>query len=626
MTRQFLSVLVSLVASCAAIGGEPEPPTLYALDLNAVLHTVDPTNATVLSSVPVTLDGFSINTCNELARHPITGDLYAIVRANPELGNGNDRLVTLDPETGAATYIGDLGDRFAGLAFLRNGSLIGVTGDGANNDETLFRIDATSGAATPITELGNGNDGEAIASAPGDLVYHASGRSDRNEYFERLSFDAFDGITDLRPSHSYAGNEEILSLAWSDAHAKMFGADYSARNLFTIDLATGDKTTVGALNIGVKGLAFDGATLYAVDNPRSYGGGSPPAFLTIDPESGAILSTTPINLPGYTLDRANGLARQPGTGRLFAIVGEDSNTRFLVTIDPATADATLIGLLSDRFAALAFRSDGALLAATGFGADIPKSLYTLDIATAQATFLRAMPNGDGGGQALAIAPDAYLYHAAGYRDGSQYFERMDPYSVSSPFVTDIPRFSSHTFPFETSVLAMAWSDAHNTMFLTTQAIGLHTLTTASPAAFGFVAFTDEHYQGVAFDGATCYAATANGTRLDTIDPGAGGAPLTSVNVTLAARPNITSMLGLARNPVDGLLYAIAHDNFFGVDERVLCTLDPVTGVATEVGVLSDRFVGLAFRADATLASPKPAAPIPTPSTRSAQRPPTRSFS
>ena len=52
-----------------------------------------------------------------------------------------------------------------------------------------------------------------------------------------------------------------------------------------------------------------------------------------------------------------------------------------------------------------------------------------------------------------------------------------------------------------------------------------------------------------------------------------------------------------RNPVNGLLYAIV---FEFANERRLVTLNPATGVATDIGVLDHRFAGLAFRANGTL--------------------------
>jgi hypothetical protein len=75
-----------------------------------------------------------------------------------------------------ATNVGLTGDCFAGIAFHSNGTLYGVTGDGAAIRESLFTLSTATGAATFLRVLGNGTGGEVIAFNPNDaLIYHASG-------------------------------------------------------------------------------------------------------------------------------------------------------------------------------------------------------------------------------------------------------------------------------------------------------------------------------------------------------------------------------------------------------------------------------------------------------------------
>ena len=52
---------------------------------------------------------------NYLATHPTTGELWALLKL---AGQNGRELVIIDPGTGAATSVGDTGDRFAGLAFV----------------------------------------------------------------------------------------------------------------------------------------------------------------------------------------------------------------------------------------------------------------------------------------------------------------------------------------------------------------------------------------------------------------------------------------------------------------------------------------------------------------------------
>src|SRR5439155_12783760 len=91
-------------------------------------------------------------------------------------GQSGRQLVKIDSGTGVATSIGNTGDNFAGLAFDSNGTLYGVTGDGATVPETLYTLSTSDASKTLVCTLGNGSDGEVIAFNPDDgLLYHASG-------------------------------------------------------------------------------------------------------------------------------------------------------------------------------------------------------------------------------------------------------------------------------------------------------------------------------------------------------------------------------------------------------------------------------------------------------------------
>jgi DNA-binding beta-propeller fold protein YncE len=159
---------------------------LYAVDSqvlreggSASIRTIDRANGNTLTSVPVLVDGLPVAGIKGLAAHPTTGRLYAILKDAqvPGEGGGSEfALAMIQPDTGAATIIAVMSDRFAGLAFDNAGTLYGVTGDGAVVPETLYTIDTGTGQATFFMTLGNGTDGEAIAFNSGNgLMYHLSG-------------------------------------------------------------------------------------------------------------------------------------------------------------------------------------------------------------------------------------------------------------------------------------------------------------------------------------------------------------------------------------------------------------------------------------------------------------------
>ena len=158
---------------------------LYSIDRSnpPILREIDPTNAKTFSEVDITIPGIDdedIFGGTGLATNPLTGELFAILKLDSDDDEEDDpkarTLVTVNPETGVATIIGSMGDAFAGIAFSSLGILFGVTGDGADDDETLFTLSKSDGSATRLCELGNGSDGESLAFNSDDgTLYHASG-------------------------------------------------------------------------------------------------------------------------------------------------------------------------------------------------------------------------------------------------------------------------------------------------------------------------------------------------------------------------------------------------------------------------------------------------------------------
>lgn len=58
--------------------------------------------------------------------------------------------------------------------------------------------------------------------------------------------------------------------------------------------------------------------------------------------------------------------------------------------------------------------------------------------------------------------------------------------------------------------------------------------------------------------------------------------------------------GMAVDPTDGTFYVILQEQAGGGFDRRLATIDPTTGVATDIGGMGDRFATLGFKADGTL--------------------------
>lgn len=117
------------------------------------LATVDPATGAILTDVPVSGSGGN-NHLADLALDPTTGELWAS-RGNSS--GGNNRLLILDPATGAATFLLTPNPLtiFTGIAFGSDGTLFG-----SMSGNQLAIIDKTTGFVTPI---GPGFFGEKIA-------------------------------------------------------------------------------------------------------------------------------------------------------------------------------------------------------------------------------------------------------------------------------------------------------------------------------------------------------------------------------------------------------------------------------------------------------------------------------
>lgn len=174
------------------------------------------------------------------------------------------------------------------------------------------------------------------------------------------------------------------------------------------------------------------------------GAGAPrapdPKLRWVDPANGATVASVPITLAGHVVTGATGLARDPGTGTLFAMLKiQGTSFRRLVTLDESTGVATDVGDTGRRFAGMAFSSDGTLYAVTGDGDGIPESLFVLNTTDASSQLLIELGSGSDG-EALAYSPDdGLLYRASGIgmpnNPNGERFETIDPDTLDVTTVT-----------------------------------------------------------------------------------------------------------------------------------------------------------------------------------------------
>ena len=150
----------------------------------------------------------------------------------------------------------------------------------------------------------------------------------------------------------------------------------------------------------------------------------------INPANASVTNSITITLPGglagnFVLDGASGLATDPQTGELWALLTLVDNSaeavvEELAVINPATGEAISatpppsMGNTNDQFAALAFDDAGTRYGLTDSFANVPNTLF-MDILDPLSNLCTVT---DLGGHALAYnSVDGLLYHATG-GDGS----------------------------------------------------------------------------------------------------------------------------------------------------------------------------------------------------------------
>lgn len=143
-------------------------------------------------------------------------------------------------------------------------------------------------------------------------------------------------------------------------------------------------------------------------------------------------STVAMTSTTGTITGANGLAAEP-CGPIY-IVYKTSTSRYLGTIDPATAVITEIGNLGDNVANITF-ANGVLLGVTGDGATVGETLYSINTTTAAMTLLTALGNGNDGESIEFNTDDGLLYHWSGWGSTSVIMESINPVTFAITPIT-----------------------------------------------------------------------------------------------------------------------------------------------------------------------------------------------
>lgn len=244
------------VASIVTLCGSVRADTCYGSDpFTNRIFRVNLATGALSNSVPVTLPGFNVTGITGITANPHSGTVYAI--AKTASGQGGRKLVTLNPDTGAATFVGDMPSGFSSITFSGTGMLYGMTGQGGTPASTLHVINTTTGTVTALGQIQTGPDGEVIAfgGAGGTTLYHSSGNS--------VATFSTVNLTTFAPTTLGTASNEMFGMGFNNG--TLYGTDIASQ-IFTINPATGARTLIGQTAfpdtgsgvdfVDVRGLAF----------------------------------------------------------------------------------------------------------------------------------------------------------------------------------------------------------------------------------------------------------------------------------------------------------------------------------------------------------------------------------
>ena len=225
----------------------------------------------------------------------------------------------------------------------------------------------------------------------------------------------------------------------------------------------------------------------------------------IDPSTGATISSVTVSMAGYMICGGNGLATDPCTGDLWAVLKIDDgefigcwDERQLAIIDPATGIATDMGTTGDLFAGLAFDGAGTLYGVTGDGnlyGEQP-ALFEMSTSGGFHTLLTYLGNGING-EGIGFNPnDQMMYHCSGAEEFDTVFEKID---LDTYQITDI---SIYETPLEDGeARGLTWWPEQN-VFLWIQGNGPDSTNLYSVTPDGstieFIGQMDHKSKGIAF--------------------------------------------------------------------------------------------------------------------------------
>ena len=221
-------------------------------EANSNLYMVDTDTGATTSIGPI---GFAVT---GLAMDPNSGTLYGSTSMLSP--NSPNSIITIDKTTGAGTLVGPVGipgEEVADLTFDAAGTLYGWT---EIFTDDLVTINTSTGAATQVGNSGIFTFGSGLADVGGTLFYSGDGVTGALRTVDKAT-----GLTTVVTTlHGAPSNTDgIAAMAVNPDTGVLFAVALNDSDLVhpaylvTINTATGEVTTIGALPNDFDAIAFD---------------------------------------------------------------------------------------------------------------------------------------------------------------------------------------------------------------------------------------------------------------------------------------------------------------------------------------------------------------------------------
>ncbi|MFM9959248.1 MAG: hypothetical protein ACKVZJ_14390 [Phycisphaerales bacterium] len=239
------TLFVAALALCAGSAvANPTPGTMYAVDSNRSLYTIDfSTGAKTLIGTIGTNSG----TPGGLAYRPDNNTIYLT-------STSTDSLYTLDVTTATSTLVGAYGGADVVMHGLEwdssTGTMYGVSGGGSPANFNAYTISTANGAATLLGNTGLTSFTNLGYNSLTNTMYATNSATDSFFTFNRAT-----GGTTL--IGALGGPTNPNGLAFNRDNGLMYMVDNNTDSLYTINMNTGAATLVGSTGSGnLLGLVY----------------------------------------------------------------------------------------------------------------------------------------------------------------------------------------------------------------------------------------------------------------------------------------------------------------------------------------------------------------------------------